>query len=382
MAAGQNNSVVKQPEQSTDNSGINHGHQVNVHESQNISLEQNHFNKLVGKDIILNSYMRSGSSFLGQVLGSRPDAFYVFEPLWLFKNEFFKGKNTICHFFKDICEKVEGNSLQDRETTVAEAITFLHSLLNCSFYKPREFLQDPVRFPLETWTIRNGWNFCKSNSWNDYNACAEAGKPYDVCMSEIQPVCKRQKYRVLKIVRTTLDSLEGMLQERPNLIIIHLFRDPRGVFCSHITTKFLMKKFRTYSAVDADMKVHCNRMMYDISVARKLIRKYPDRFRVIQYEDFDNLVVKVDSLYKFVGMEFDDYVMNDVLKKKEKKKKNSKIGFHPFNYTRRLPWRLERIALTHCKAVYQALGYPIFENEQEYVSFLDTNPSIQLPYAL
>ena len=333
-----------------------------------------------GNDVIINSYMRSGSSFLGQLLGYRSDTFYVYEPLWnIQKLAFYYGDGHICHYFNSECYEIERNRLQVRETSMTEAITYLNSLLDCSFYKPREFLPDMMRFPVEFKHITQSWNFCKADSWDVYKKCAAAESSFDFCIETIKPVCSRYKHRVLKIIRSTLDNYEQMLEKRSNLKVIQLFRDPRGLLNSQLNTKFLMNKLTGDATVEAEMRVHCVRMQYDITVSERFLAKYPDRFRVAQYEDFADIVGKGQSLYRFTGMVFNDDI-KAMLIKTQIKPGESRNGFHPYEYTRTLPWRLERLIYPHCKDVYEALGYPIFQNEQDYINYKAAGTYSQLKY--
>jgi len=48
-------------------------------------------------DVLINSYMRSGSSFTGQLLAFRPDTFYWYEPLWNFHSGvYYWGPHKVC----------------------------------------------------------------------------------------------------------------------------------------------------------------------------------------------------------------------------------------------------------------------------------------------
>lgn len=49
-------------------------------------------------DVLVNSYMRSGSSFTGQLLAFRPDTFYWYEPLWNYHSGvYYWGPDKICY---------------------------------------------------------------------------------------------------------------------------------------------------------------------------------------------------------------------------------------------------------------------------------------------
>ena len=48
-------------------------------------------------DVVLTSYMRSGSTLTGIVLGHRSDCFYVYEPLWkVARWAYWRGNDSIC----------------------------------------------------------------------------------------------------------------------------------------------------------------------------------------------------------------------------------------------------------------------------------------------
>ena len=55
-------------------------------------------------DVIINTYMRAGSSFLGKMLGFRDDTFYVYEPLWMFhRYGYYHGMREVCWAFAPGC---------------------------------------------------------------------------------------------------------------------------------------------------------------------------------------------------------------------------------------------------------------------------------------
>ena len=53
--------------------------------------------RITHRHVIINSYMRSGSSFFGELLGFRPDTFYWFELFWRFTAwGFVQKESTVC----------------------------------------------------------------------------------------------------------------------------------------------------------------------------------------------------------------------------------------------------------------------------------------------
>lgn len=336
-----------------------------------------------GSDLIINTYMRSGSTFLGSVFSIRPDTFYVFEPLWkMQKMAFFSGNNELCSYYKNKCSP-EGQAAVENDVgenaTINEARKFLKSLLDCSFYQPRRYLPDKALFPEEFQQLQHSWRFWRGKTWTAYRDCAKANKTYDQCLDLIKPVCRSCKHHVLKVLRLTLDNYEPLLNEMTNLKVIQLFRDPRGILNSHLTTGFYKKKVNTVDKIKQDMKTHCKRILYDIDVAKAFQVKYPDRFRVVQYEDFFDLEKKASALYDFMGMDKANVTkeLNNLIKPQD-----SRSGFHPYSYRTKLPWHLERLILKDCRQVYLELGYPIFDTEEDYKNKPEKEVIKRLPYAL
>ena len=355
---------------------------ISTHENTN-----NVFNTRdnTNSDLIINTYMRSGSSFLGSIFTSRPDMFYVYEPLWLVhKFNFFMGEDLLCSSHKNVCSlqgraavenKVEGNA------TVAESRKYLASLLNCTFYEPKKFLGDLFRFKEEFSYLRHGWNFCQGELWKTYRNCSkEPGATFNECLNRMKPICRNSKNRVLKVLRSTLDNHEVLLKELPNLKVVQLFRDPRGILSSRLSTPFYRNKLKTDESIEEDMTIQCRRMVYDIQVSEVFRHKYPDRFRVVQYEDFDDLEHKAELLYEFMKLETTDESRQRL--KKLITPEGARSGFHPYNYRTKLPWKLERLIFKYCEPVYKALGYPIFKTEKEYMNTSDALMLKRLPYSL
>jgi hypothetical protein len=119
-------------------------------------------------------------------------------------------------------------------------------------------------------------------------------------------------------------------------------------------------------------------MQYDIKIALRLKRLFPDRFKIVQYETFGDLFSSARALYKFMKMGLTDEIQQNL--GKLIRAENSTKGFHPFNYRLSLPWASERIANKHCSMVFTSLGYPMFRDENSYRNLDDIPKS--LPYTL
>ena len=334
-------------------------------------------------NLIINTYMRSGSTFLGKIFSIRTDTFYVFEPLWNGQTfAFYWGPRDVCHYSANKCAKQGSDAVRKgvgSSVTWEASKDFLQSILDCTFKDHMAFLPDPRHFPHEFPNQKHSWVFGKGSLWDPYIQCA--GNPqstYNQCFSLMYPVCQYARHKVMKVLRSTLDNLEAMLKSNENLKVIQLFRDPRGIVNSHLHTGFYQTKVQTTSQLKNDIKTLCARMEYDIKSAVRLRRLFPDRFKIVQYETFGDLFSSARALYNFMELEITREIEHSL--GKLIRAENSTKGFHPYNYRTSLPWYTERIANKYCTNVFNSLGYPIFRNEISYRN-LDEVPN-GLPYTL
>lgn len=158
-------------------------------------------NKTYTYDLIINTYMRSGSTFLGKLFSIRPDTFYVFEPLWNAQRfAFYRGVKELCHYSENRCARQGKDSVAKevgKEITWQESLSFLNGLLDCTFVRHETFLPGVKHFPQEYPNMTHNWNFAKGTLWQPYQACATTEKStYKKCFGLMLPVCKNSKNKV------------------------------------------------------------------------------------------------------------------------------------------------------------------------------------------
>ena len=112
--------------------------------------------------------------------------------------------------------------------------------------------------------------------------------------------CSLFPIRLIKTVRLRVSMVERLLKQNefgPNLKVIVLVRDPRGVMNSR-------------SAMDwcqaprcADPETACTDLNDDFESAKDLSVRYPGQFHIVRYEDlsFDPFRT-ADSLFEFAGL--------------------------------------------------------------------------------
>ena len=170
-----------------------------------------------------------------------------------------------------------------------------------------------------------------------------------------------------------------LLVTMPGLKLIHLFRDPRGQLNSHIHTRWYGLNESNIKDVEDDVLALCERMRKDLTTARRLLEEFPGRFKIVQYEDFDNLMDKSRKLYEFVGMEFDDKAETLVT---QLRPKHGRAGFHPFSYRDSLRWQSVKLVNEHCSDLYKDLHYNIFQTETDLRNHSIPALSGPLPFSL
>ena len=177
------------------------------------------------------------------------------------------------------------------------------------------------------------------------------------------------------------------LNERPNLKVVHLVRDPRGLINSHFQTSWspLRRRSTEKQLINAARAI-CERMSRDIDIGEKLLEKYPDRFKIVQYEDFDDPASKIDTLYNFLGMtharETEQYIAKPETETDSASANGGAKGNHPFQYRTALRWSTVELIDQYCSDVYDKLGYSKFENETSYKDLSISGIQSKLPYRL
>ena len=115
------------------------------------------------------------------------------------------------------------------------------------------------------------------------------------------------------------DNLDKILVRNPKIKVIQLFRDPRAVINSRLTTDwYYLKENKSdvnYDAIRANADGLCRRMTYDLKMGMYLQDKFPSRFAFLLFEDIYSDRQKSNSdLYRYIGMEVpkkDDKFLNN-----------------------------------------------------------------------
>ena len=95
----------------------------------------------------------------------------------------------------------------------------------------------------------------------------------------------------MKVIRLHMSYVDQLLADDPDLRLIHLVRDPRGLV--QAWRRVARKRMRSQTQTELNAKLICRRMATDCRIRRQLEQKYPRRILMLRYED---LVAATDTV--------------------------------------------------------------------------------------
>lgn len=223
------------------------------------------------KRAMIATTWRSGSTFLGDILLSHPATFYHYEPLI----------NYQIHQIRD-------------GFLAAKAVQVIESIFNCDYSNLGNFF-DYARRHLEALSHNERlWSHCYGlNRQHCYN------------QEFLSQFCSLFPFQSLKTVRLRLNLTRSLI-ENLNVQVLLLVRDPRGTLQS--------RKHRKWCPGQADCDEPerlCSDLVDDYYAAKELMAKFPNRIRVIRYEDFcEDIRSNARSLLHFFGFQMHPRVVN------------------------------------------------------------------------
>ncbi|XP_042863199.1 carbohydrate sulfotransferase 1-like [Penaeus japonicus] len=201
------------------------------------------------KKVLLVTYQRSGSSFVGELLTSGGGAMYVYEPLFLWRNI------------------LGPEATADVEERAAKA---LGDLLDC---KPE---------------VIHAWR----------------RRPYQYFRRKPQGVrdwCRDANLRLLKTIRARASFVLPWARARQDIKVVHLVRDPRGILNS------VRRGGNLWSENNRNAALQCANIERDL----QLQELGPGRYLRVRYEDLvESPLEETRRVFGFMGADFDDDVMS------------------------------------------------------------------------
>ncbi|KAG8264087.1 N-acetylglucosamine 6-O-sulfotransferase activity protein [Homalodisca vitripennis] len=209
---------------------------------------------------------RSGSTFIGGVLNSHPGTFHFSEPLTDYRTVQIRG-----------------------EPLGSPAVRALRSLLTCNYHVLERYLERSKDY---TWLFTHNtrlWQHCVKHK--------------DFCWLPqfLKPVCRLFPFQSMKVVHIRLRLVEEMLADPElNVRVVLLVRDPRGIMESRSTLSWC----KAHQDCGNPVRV-CADLVDDYSAAMRFKALFPDKFRVVRYEDMSLKPHKViPDIFRFFGLQY------------------------------------------------------------------------------
>lgn len=311
------------------------------------------------RNIIVTTW-RSGSTFLGAILNSMPGNYYHFEPLVNY------GITV-----------VRGPPSDD------EAIYQLKELLHCNYSSVNEYVSFGANQKFVYNYNHRLWNYCYLHPGHPSNTGLKGGSPHDprYCSNAdfLTSFCKLFPVQSMKIMRLRLALAERLLEDPTlNVRIVFLVRDPRALMQSRKHCKWCHGN----SDCEQPSSV-CNDMVFDYYTAKNFQLKYPNRFKIVRYEELSLNPFRVtEEILKFYGLPFDAMVVKYLESHTKRDIGNIYSTYRdssatPFRWMRHLSFKEIGDIQMNCSEAMELWGYRKME-EKDVHCVDDFDPVLQL----
>lgn len=311
-------------------------------------------------NILIISNARSGSSFLGQIFNNHPEVFYIYEPLITF----------------------QVTSMSNSTLYEQSAARLLRDIFNCRFKQQTEFLSFMSHMQLNRFSSRALTSpYCKNITSAKDNRTFVYCKDLDPLITSLS--CSLHSHTVVKVLTHRLPFLDVnrlqllFAQNRGKLKIIHLMRDPRAVIASMDRVGWSLDRTavntatKNFSLFTSLVQKFCSRTIQTLRFALLAEGKFPDRYRLLRYEDLVRLPLNVSQkLFDFTGIPTSDQVKNYLMNGTHSRDRRNNHEYGTLRSNASLltdAWRNQfgeeavRMVESHCWPVLEILRYtPVF----------------------
>lgn len=123
-----------------------------------------------------------------------------------------------------------------------------------------------------------------------------------MCARQLQRICSDSPFRIIKTIRLQLHDIKNLLEDLPNLKIIHLVRDPRATLLSQARLG-MCSSWRGGQVGCTNL--FCKRLENDVLEEERLLKRYPGRIMPVFYEDIAKKPLEISKkMYDFIGADF------------------------------------------------------------------------------
>uniref|UniRef100_A0A4D5RKK9 Putative carbohydrate sulfotransferase 3-like protein n=1 Tax=Ixodes scapularis TaxID=6945 RepID=A0A4D5RKK9_IXOSC len=225
--------------------------------------------------VIIVTYFRAGSTFVGDIFSSNPRTFYHFEPLHMFSKD----------------ARLNGGAAQNASKLVGH-------LLRCEFNRVQHYIR---------WVSEAKFLFRRNHFlW------AMCGGQNAVCFKGeyVAKVCLRAPTQVMKVTRLHMSQVHDWIKANRDIAgsvkVVHLVRDPRGILASRRLLDWCNE-----SKSCAHQDTLCSEIRADLDSFQDLKREFPNGTYRLRYEDVSMEPEReVIALFKELGIKYTTSVGN------------------------------------------------------------------------
>lgn len=238
--------------------------------------------------------------------------------------------------------------LLERHTTI---LTTLYRLFTCQMSKLLPFFKKVFKTNLKSTEPKKTLQQCLKNA------------SLDKCLKTIEPICAKTTYRILKTIRIPMELVTILMKIWPNLKIIHLIRDPRGITNSRLRAA----EFSMAQMVLSHSQNLCSRMYVDVMITQRLQKEYPNRLKLVFYEALTARPLEgARYIYKFLNLAYTDNIIRWVKSTTNASEnaskqyygiKRSDVKSLAFSWREKLDLLKVQVIDYFCKDVYSVVGY-------------------------
>jgi len=129
------------------------------------------------------------------------------------------------------------------------------------------------------------WPLNMSISLQSFRSCNRRRRlePLTSCIEPLIQKCRQSSVVAVKVIRVHMSYVDQLLSDDPELRLIHLVRDPRGLI--ETWRKIVARRSRSMTQMQLNAKLMCRRMLTDCRIRKQLELKYPGRILLLRYED-------------------------------------------------------------------------------------------------
>lgn len=333
--------------------------------------------------VLLVTYMRSGSSWLGDITQQAKDSIYFFEPFQFMIEEGYYSNGLVC-YYNDKCRQplsdVESHQIIMKNLLQIYncEINMLHPRVYRNVMRRHHKLCSQGQSTTELNAAsakdakRRGKTREKMSNSTD-NAIPSKRVSEADCLKMAINDCKNAKYRIVKTIRFSMDLVQILMDFIPSLKVIHLVRDPRGISNSRRHSAGMRMSRET----DKHSIALCKEIFLDITVGDILRQKYYKRITMVMYEALAERPSEgAKYVYKFLNIKYNKNIEEWVYNSTHANRNNGFFGTQrsdaseaSVHWRKQLDFSDVDIIQKHCKEVLDTLGYRSFKSETDMKNF-------------